>query len=341
MKTYLITGGAGFIGCNYAARLLQRGERVIIYDNLSRSGAQANVDWLQSGPVGGGLDFLGADVRDYETLCAAVHSADVVVHLAAQVAVTSSLLNPREDFAINALGTLNVLEAARSSTHPPIVIYASTNKVYGDINNVEVIGEATRYRFASLPKGIDEEQPLDFHSPYGCSKGSADQYVRDYQRIYGLPTVVLRQSCIYGPRQHGIADQGWVAWFMIAALRGEPISIYGDGKQVRDLLHIDDLLDVYDLVVSRIDVAAGQVFNVGGGASRSLSVWAEFGPRLEALVGRQLPVHWRSWRQGDQRVYISDLRKLETLLGWQPKIDLDTGLAAVFGWIQEHHRESG
>ena len=334
-RHYLITGGAGFIGANYAARLLARGERVTIYDNFSRRGAEVNVRWLQQQARPDALRVVRGDVRDAALLTAVTREADVVVHLAAQVAVTTSVQDPRHDFEVNALGTFNVLEAARLAPTPPIVLYASTNKVYGGMETVAVVEEATRYRYAALPHGVPESQPLDFHSPYGCSKGAGDQYVRDYARIYGLRTVVFRQSCIYGPRQWGIEDQGWVAWFVIAALSGRPITIYGDGKQVRDVLYIDDLLDAYDAAVARIETAAGQVYNIGGGPTRAIAIWAEFGPLLERILGRAIPVTYGPWRPGDQRVFISDIRKAQAELGWAPQVDVETGVRRLVDWVRQ------
>lgn len=296
-RRYLITGGAGFIGSNYAARLINQGHEVIIYDNLSRAGAVRNLEWLRTTFGEDAYRLIVADVRDTQRLIEAVRGVDVVVHLAAQVAVTTSVTDPRSDFEINALGTFNVLEAARLSGKDPVVIYASTNKVYGGMENVAVVEGDTRWYYQDLPEGCPETQPLDFHSPYGCSKGCGDQYVRDYARIYGLPTVVMRQSCIYGPRQFGVEDQGWVAWFVIAALLKRRLTIYGDGKQVRDLLFIDDLLDAYDAAIERIDAVAGQIFNIGGGPQNSVSIWREFGPLLERLVGFSIPLTLESGAQ--------------------------------------------
>lgn len=333
-RVFLVTGGAGFIGSNYVNRLLSRGEQVIIYDNLSRAGAPRNLRWLEETSGANAFRLVVGDVRDAESLATWTHQADVVIHLASQVAVTTSVLNPREDFEVNALGTLNVLEAARLSGRRPIILYASTNKVYGGMENLEVVEDQTCYRYASLPQGISEVEPLDFHSPYGCSKGAGDQYMHDYHRIYGLPTVVLRQSCIYGPRQFGIEDQGWVAWFVIAAVSGRPITIYGDGKQVRDLLYVDDLLDAYDAVLENIDQAAGKIYNLGGGVKNSISVWQEFGPLLEKLVGRSLPVVRRQWRPGDQRVFIADIRKARQELGWVPQVSVEEGVGRLVKWVQ-------
>lgn len=333
---YLVTGGAGFIGANYVARLISRGETVVVYDNLSRQGAARNLAWLQATLGAQTFTFIRGDVRDAELLVATARDADVIVHLASQVAVTTSVQDPRTDFECNALGTFNVLEAARLSRRQPIVLYASTNKVYGGMEQLRVAELETRYAYCDYPQGIPETYPLDFHSPYGCSKGAGDQYVRDYARIYGLPTVVFRQSCIYGPRQFGVEDQGWVAWFLIAALLGKPITIYGNGKQVRDVLFITDLLDVYDAAVAHIDRAAGQVYNIGGGPARQLSVWREFEPLLRRLLGRDLAVSWGAWRPGDQRIYVSDIRKAAQDLGWQPRLGVEEGITRLFAWVVEN-----
>ena len=332
-RRYLITGGAGFIGANYAHRLLSRGEAVVIYDDLSRHGTEANLEWLQAGHGEQAIEPVIADVRDAAALAEAARGVDVIVHLAAQVAVTTSVEDPRADFEVNALGTFNALEAARQFSNPPVFLYASTNKVYGGMEDTVVVEESTRYRYRDLPDGVPESQALDFHSPYGCSKGAGDQYVRDYAHIYGLPTVVFRQSCVYGPRQMGVEDQGWVAWFVIAAVMGKPITIYGDGKQVRDMLYVDDLLDLYDLAAGRVDVAAGQVYNVGGGPAHTLSVWAEFGPLLERILGRPIPVVHGGWRPGDQRVYVSDVGKARRELGWEPHVGVEEGVERLHQWV--------
>ena len=331
----LITGGAGFIGSNYAARVIQTGNDLIIYDNLSRKGAAENLGWLRS-EFGEAFKFVKGDIRDYELLATTARAADIIVHLAAQVAVTSSVIDPRFDFEVNAQGTFNVLEAARASGRNPIVLYASTNKVYGEMEDVSVVEGKDAYEYADFPDGISESNPLDFHSPYGCSKGTGDQYMRDYHRIYGLRTVVLRQSCIYGPRQFGVEDQGWVAWFIIAAIAGKPITIYGDGKQVRDVLYVDDLLDCYDLAISKIDQSAGQIFNIGGGKSNTLAIWSQFGPILENHLGRKLPVKRDDWRPGDQKIYISDIRKAATELGWKPTVTVDQGIERLYNWVNEN-----
>ncbi|MGD8997937.1 MAG: GDP-mannose 4,6-dehydratase [Anaerolineae bacterium] len=333
MATYLVTGGAGFIGCNYVDRLLVRGDMVVVYDNLSRRGTEANVAWLRERHGDGPLRLVVEDVRNYDALLKATRGVDVVVHLAGQTAVTTSVEDPRSDFEQNALGTLNVLEAARRAGSDPIVLYASTNKVYGEMVQTGVVEQQTRYSYRDQPDGIAEGQPLDFYSPYGCSKGAGDQYVRDYARIYGLPTVVFRQSCIYGPRQMGVEDQGWVAWFIIAAVMGKPITIYGDGKQVRDVLYIDDLLDAYDAAVEQIETTEGEVYNVGGGPEHTMSIWAEFQTLLEELVGRSIAVAYEEWRPGDQRIYVSDIRKAEQALGWKPHVSVKEGVARLYEWI--------
>jgi CDP-paratose 2-epimerase len=335
-KNYFITGGAGFIGSNYVYRLLKRGEAVTIYDNLSRKGAKRNLEWLREVFGKKAFQLVVGDVREAAKLAASARQAEVLVHLAAQVAVTTSVTNPREDFEVNALGTFNVVEAARLSGHKPIVLYASTNKVYGEMEDVKVVEDATRWRYADLPQGCAETQPLDFHSPYGCSKGTGDQYMRDYARIYDLPTVVLRQSCIYGPRQFGVEDQGWVAWMIIAAVTGKPLTIYGDGKQIRDVLYVDDLLDAYDAAVARIDQVKGGVYNLGGGPANTMSIWTEFGPLLEKLLGKPIPVGGGDWRPGDQKVFVADIRKAERELGWKPKVGVEQGVKALFEWVKQN-----
>ncbi len=335
-KKYFITGGAGFIGSNYVHRLLKRGEQVTIYDNFARAGAPRNLAWLKQKFGESAFEVIAGDVRDASRITASVRGADVIVHLAGQVAVTTSVTNPRDDFESNALGTFNVLEAARASGRNPIFIYASTNKVYGSMEDVALFEEPTRWRYKDLAQGCPETQPLDFHSPYGCSKGAGDQYVRDYARMYDLPSVVFRQSCIYGTRQFGIEDQGWVAWFIIAAVTGKPITIYGDGKQARDILFVDDLLNAYDLAVEKNDVARGQVYNLGGGAQNVMSIWAEFQPRLEKLLGKPVAVARGDWRPGDQRVFYADIQKAQKELGWKPAINVEAGVQKLFEWVMEN-----
>ena len=335
-RNYLITGGAGFIGSNYVHKLLERGEKVTIYDNLSRSGAPRNIAWLEETFGKNAFQLIVGDVRSADKMAEAAREADIIVHLAGQVAVTTSVTNPRDDFEANALGTFNALEAARLSGRDPIFLYASTNKVYGGMEDVKLVEDRTRWRYAELEYGCAETQPLDFHSPYGCSKGTGDQYVRDYARIYGLRSVVFRQSCIYGQRQFGIEDQGWLAWMIIAAITGRKITIYGDGKQVRDVLNVSDLLNAYDAAADKIDIARGQVYNMGGGTRNILAIWAEFGPILEKLLGKKIEVARDNWRPGDQRVFYADYRKAKNDLGWEPKIDLETGIEMLFQWVQEN-----
>jgi len=332
---YIVTGGAGFIGSNTVWRLLADGHRVVVIDNLSRPGSARNLEWLRQ--ASGDLVFVCQDVRDFEGLRRAIQphrQADVVLHFAAQVAVTTSVVDPRLDFEVNALGTFNLLEALRAEGMSPVVLFTSSNKVYGELSHLRVEETPTRYRCVDLPDGVDESTPLDFHSPYGCSKGTADQYVHDYARIYGMRTIVFRNSCIYGTRQFGVEDQGWVAWFVIAAQRGAPITIYGDGKQVRDVLFIDDLVDAMLAAVARPDVSAGQIYNIGGGPTRTVSVWTEFGPMLEAHLGRAIAVRHEAWRPGDQKVFVSDIRKAQRQLGWQPRIDVAEGVRRLFEWVR-------
>jgi len=332
-RNYFITGGAGFIGSNYVHRLVQRGENVTVYDNLSRAGAPKNIAWLEKTFGKDAFRLIIGDLRDADLLRESARDADVIVHLAGQVAVTTSVIEPRADFEANALGTFNALEAARLSGKNPIFIYSSTNKVYGGMEDVELVEEATRWLYKDLRNGATEEQPLDFHSPYGCSKGAGDQYVRDYARIYGLRSVVFRQSAIYGTRQFGVEDQGWMAWFVIAAVLGRPITIYGDGKQVRDMLWVEDLNEAYDLAVEKIDAVKGQVFNMGGGVQNTISVWTEFAPKLEQLLGEKIEFARGDWRPGDQRVFYADVRKAEKVLGWKPKTNIDDGIRMLFEWV--------
>ena len=335
----LVTGGAGFIGCNLAATLVARGWRVTVLDDLSRPGSEGNLGWLRS-RTDGSIDFVAGDVRDARTVERAVAGAEVVFHLAGQTAVTSSVQDPRGDFEANALGTLNVLEAARRSRREPAVLYASTNKVYGALAKLEVVEEETRYRFRDLPHGVDETHPLELRSPYACSKGVADQYALDYHRIYGVPTVVFRQSCVYGPRQLGSEEQGWVAWIVGRAVEGRPVSIFGTGKQVRDLLHVEDLVDAYLLAADAIDRTAGRAYNIGGGASRTLSIWAELEPLLARQLGTALlQPAFEAARPGDQRVFFCDTRRAATEFGWEPRIGVEEGLAMLVAAARDRRRE--
>jgi CDP-paratose 2-epimerase len=324
----LVTGGVGFIGTNLSDRLLRDGHEVAVFDNMSRAGVQRNLDWLKA-QHGDRMRFVEGDVRDSSAVEKAMKGAEVVFHLAAQVAVTTSVVNPREDFSVNAQGTLNVLEAARQLKPMPVVLYTSTNKVYGGLEHVRVSERPTRYEFAGLLNGVPETCPLDFHSPYGCSKGAADQYVHDYHRIYGLPSIVFRMSCIYGPHQFGNEDQGWVAHFALTALRDGRLTIYGDGKQVRDVLYVDDLVELMIRAVTRKQESAGQIYNVGGGPSHTISIWAEFSEVLSKLVGKLPAVDHGDFRPGDQCIYVSDIRKAQEQFGWSPQVGLVEGLSRM------------
>lgn len=330
----LITGGCGFIGSNLAAHCLKQGAPVTVYDNLSRAGSSKNADWLKATGYSR-LRIVNGDIRDFSALRQAMAEADVVFHLAAQVAVTTSIERPREDFEINAWGGLNVLEAARQSGRNPILIYTSTNKIYGAMANLRLINGRARLRAADYPHGIPEEFPLDLHSPYGCSKGTCDQYVRDYARIYGLRTVVFRQSCIYGPRQFGMEDQGWVAHFAISALLGHPITIYGDGRQVRDLLHIRDLIAAFESAVENIETCQGQAYNIGGGPQNSASL-LEVAALLEEVLGKPIALRFGDWRPGDQKFYVSDVRQAQRDLGWEPRLSPREGIAELCSWISRN-----
>ncbi|HET8748155.1 MAG TPA: SDR family NAD(P)-dependent oxidoreductase [Ramlibacter sp.] len=334
--TTLVTGGAGFIGSNLAHRLLSAGRRVRVLDNLSRPGVEQNLQWLRQ-QHGDLLEFVRADVRDATAVAEAVAGVQQVFHFAAQVAVTTSLENPQEDFAVNAIGTLNVLEAARARPVPPAVLMTSTNKVYGGLEDLQLSVQGQRYlpveaRVAA--RGIGEDRPLDFHSPYGCSKGTADQYVIDYARSYGMTTLVFRMSCIYGPRQFGTEDQGWVAHFILRALRGERITLYGDGMQVRDVLFVDDLVDAFLLAEQHAPRLKGRAFNMGGGPGNAISL-QDLLDRIEQLHGERPPVALDAWRTGDQRYYVSDTRAFQHETGWKAKVAAEAGIARLYEWLAE------
>jgi CDP-paratose 2-epimerase len=331
MKTILITGGAGFIGTNAAARFGHKGWHVIVLDNLSRRGAKLNIRWLRSRVK---FAFHKLDIRDAERVDTAVSSTrpDVVLHLAAQVAVTRSLIDPRSDFSVNALGTLNVLESVRTKAPNACFLLASTNKVYGRLGAVAFAERAGRYELPALPFGVSEAQPLDFCAPYGCSKGAADQYALDFYASYGLRTAVFRQSCIYGSRQFGTEDQGWVAWFLMAALLGKPVTIYGDGKQVRDVLHVDDLIDLYEMAAASPDLCAGGAFNVGGGPANTLSV-NELATFIQSDLALPLEIRCAAWRTGDQPVFVSDISRISALFGWRPRVNVRSGLTRLYKWM--------
>ncbi len=330
----LVTGGAGFIGANVADYYLGKGQPVTIYDNFSRPGSRVNLAWLRE-RWGDDLGVIEGDVRTVDPrLAGAVEQSAVVFHLAAQVAVTTSVSDPRDDFDTNALGTFNVLEAVRRSAARPAVVYSSTNKVYGRMDDVAVVEQDARYAYRDLAHGVPETRALDFYSPYGCSKGTGDQYVIDYARIFGLRTLVFRQSCIYGPHQFGMEDQGWLAWFTIRALQQRPVTIFGDGKQVRDVLWIEDLLAAYDAALDRIDQLSGRAYNIGGGPGATLSLLELLG-LLEQRLGRPVARRFDDWRPGDQRVFISDIRKATADFGWTPRVLPEEGVGRLAEWLAD------
>lgn len=342
----IITGVAGFIGGHAAMHFLGRGDTVIGVDNLSRRGNSENLQWLRrqaqasTNTSGGSFQFVAADIRsqiDMDRLFAQNQDADAVLHLAGQVAVTTSVVNPRMDFEANALGTLNVLEGVRQNCPQAAVLYASTNKVYGGMEQIVITEKEGRYAYQDLPGGMPETTPLDFHSPYGCSKGAGDQYVRDYARIYGLKTVVFRQSCIYGTRQFGIEDQGWVAWFTIATILGKPITLYGDGKQVRDVLWVEDLIRLYQSALDQIEVASGKVYNAGGGPDFTMSL-LELLEFLSKLKGERVTTTAADWRPGDQRVFVADIAKVKAELGWSPSVSPEQGVRRLWEWTHPNRQ---
>ncbi len=334
MARVLVTGGAGFIGSRYVRRAVRRGDDVIVLDNLWRPGSLVRLEDLRADLGATTWTFVRGSVTDAALVAECCDRCDVVVHLAGQVAVTDSIVNPRLDFEVNALGTLNVLEALRTRASGAVLIHASTNKVYGSLSHHRISEQPTRYAFADLPHGVGEREPLDPQTPYACSNAAADQYVRDYARLYGVRGVVFRQSCIYGPGQFGSEDQGWVAWLLRAALRQERIGVFGDGKQVRDLLHVDDLLDAFDAAIARANRVAGEAFNVGGGMGASLSVWCEFGDLLAELTGCEPAVEYHPWRPSDQRIYVSDIRRAQTALDWRPAMGVRDGLRDLCDWLK-------
>jgi CDP-paratose 2-epimerase len=341
-RPVLVTGGCGFIGCNLADRLAGRGDRVLVLDNLARAGVRENAQWLKS-RHGDRVAITVADIRDPIPVIDAVREARAVLHLAAQVAVTDSVTDPAADFEINARGTLNVLEAVRLHNGAAPVIFASTNKVYGRlIEDGEIALSGRRYVPASdlLAGGISENAPLDFYSPYGCSKGTADQYVHDYGRVFGLKTVVMRMSCIYGPRQFGTEDQGWIAHFLLSAIRGTPLTIYGDGKQVRDALHVSDAAAAWLAALDQIALARGRVFNLGGGPANAISL-LELIDRVTELTGRNVTYRFANWRPGDQPWYVTDTRALSDALGWTPQLSLAEGLRSLHGWLDGRFGSQG
>ena len=334
-RPVLITGGAGFIGSNLADRLAGEGHEIIVYDALSRPGVERNLAWLRQ-RHGGKITHVAGDVRDEDELVRAAADVQAAFHFAAQVAVTTSLVDPREDFEINVKGTINLLDAIRVRREPVPVIFASTNKVYGDLADIEFDTLHDRYEpksFASR-RGIDENRPLDFHTPYGCSKGAADQYVLDYARSFGVPTAVFRMSCIYGQRQMGTEDQGWVAHFLIRALEGKPITIYGDGRQVRDILDVADAVNAYIRALENINRVQGRAFNLGGGPQNAISLLGLI-DEMRAITRREIDVRFEDWRQGDQRWFVADTTAarnaldLPTARGWRD------GVARLAEWLAE------
>jgi CDP-paratose 2-epimerase len=334
-RNILITGGCGFIGTNAALSFAKAGNLVTLVDNFSRPGSEANADYLRSQGV---TDIITLDVADGDEPLRKLlddRDIDAVIHAAAQVAVTSSVTDPVHDFRMNALGTLHVLEAARNAKKRPFVLFTSTNKVYGGMEAVALEENAQRYAYRDLTHGVPESLTLDFHSPYGCSKGAADQYTRDYARIYGIPTAVFRQSCIYGKHQFGIVDQGWLAFLTMQAVFDRPITVYGDGKQVRDVLFVDDLVRCMEAAIDNPQMSAGEIFNIGGGPANTLSL-LEFLAFLEKRLGKKLNVSFSDWRPGDQKVYVSDVRKVQERLAWQPTTAFEEGFETMHAWIEEN-----
>lgn len=329
----LITGGGGFIGTNVAKRLLQEGRRVRIFDSLARPGVERNVEWLCR-EYGERVELQIEDIRNPWAVHEAVLRAEEVYHFAAQVAVTSSAERPREDFEVNARGTLNVLEAMRKRSDPPPLLFTSTNKVYGSLDDLQLELNGTAYRQvgAEYAGGIGIERPLDFKSPYGCSKGAADQYVLDYSGMYDLPTVVFRMSCIYGPHQFGTEDQGWIAHFLLRALGDQTITIYGDGKQVRDVLFVEDLVDAMRAAMEDLPRLSGRAFNVGGGPDRAVSLVEVLG-MINEIHGSLPDVEFEDWRPSDQRYYVSDTSELEKESGWHAQVDVREGLERLYSWM--------
>lgn len=335
----LITGGAGFIGANLAHRLLASGRDVLVFDNLSRPGVQRNLEWLRAQHPERLAVELG-DVRDRFALRAALRNVSEVYHLAAQVAVTSSLADPAADFEINARGTLNLLEQLRACPNPPSLMFTSTNKVYGDLSDIELVRGTQRYEpfDHAIRRGVSERRPLSFHSPYGCSKGAADQYVLDYARVFGLRATVFRMSCIYGPRQFGTEDQGWVAHFVIRALAGHTVVIYGDGMQVRDILYIDDLLNALITAQENIGAISGRAFNIGGGPDNTVSL-LELIDIISELNGARPRLRFEPWRPADQRYYVSDTRAFSSVTGWRADTGVRAGVCRLHSWLSQARPE--
>jgi CDP-paratose 2-epimerase len=331
-----ILGGAGFLGANLAAHLVRTGHRVRIYDDLSRAGVERNLHWLR-GAYGDRTEAVIADIRDRDRLRPALAGTSAVFHFAGQTAVTTSLVDPRTDFEINASGTLEVLEALRAQPAPPPLVYTSTNKVYGTLPDLYLISQGERWRpvdDAIHARGIDERRRIEPRTPYGCSKAAAEQYVLDYAHGFGLATAVFRMSCIYGPHQLGTEDQGWIAHFLLRALEGAPITIYGDGRQVRDVLYVDDLVDAFMRAWGQIDLVGGCAFNIGGGPRNTLSL-LELIDAIARLCGRRPELRFADWRAGDQRYYVSDTSAFTAATGWRPTVSPRAGVEALHRWLVE------
>jgi CDP-paratose 2-epimerase len=330
----LITGGAGFIGSNVARIFGRQRWHISILDNLSRKGSVDNLEWLRHTTI---FDFIQIDIRNSDLIDTLIASGrfDVIIHLAGQVAVTTSLDQPRMDLEVNTLGTFNILEAIRQHSPETTLLNASTNKVYGKLRNFSIRECEKRYCFSDSQLAVNEEEPMDFHSPYGCSKGAAEQYVLDYSRIYRIKAVNFRQSCVYGERQFGVEDQGWAAWFLIAHLSGKPITVFGNGKQVRDMLHVNDLVDAYRAAIVNISTVSGETFNIGGGPENTLSL-LEYFEFLEDFSGREVLYSLSESRPGDQKVYISDIGRAKSKLSWSPSIDLTNGLRRLYDWVVQN-----
>jgi CDP-paratose 2-epimerase len=342
----LVTGGAGFVGSHVAESHAKRGNDVIVFDNLSREHLlgkgykNANYNWNHLARYNN-IKLIKGDVTNFEELKEASKDVNAIIHTAAQTAVTTSLTEPKTDFMINTLGTFNVLEAARKFCSNPAIIFCSTNKVYGNnVNGINVMEKETRYAFEDKFKnGVPETFPIDLceHTPYGCSKLAGDLYTQDYAKIYGLKTAVFRMSCIYGTRQFGVEDQGWVAWFTIATITGKPITIYGDGKQVRDILYVTDLVNAFDNFLQRKNQLSGEVFNMGGGPENTISL-LELLDMLEQLTGKRSKITFSNWRPSDQKVYVSNISKAKEKLRWSPKVSPKEGVEKLVNWILENKR---
>lgn len=335
-KKILITGGVGFIGTNAAINFIKKGWNVSIVDNLSKIGTDNNLRHLKQNYL---FKFHKIDIRNTNKIDQLFkrNSYDMVLHLAGQVAVTKSIKVPKDDFEINALGTINILEALRKHNNKAFFLNASTNKVYGKMDNAKLSVKKKKYQYKDFSKGIDESFPVDFHSPYGCSKGSAEQYVVDYARVYGLKTTSFRQSCIYGVHQYGIEDHGWISWFIIALILKKPFKIFGNGKQVRDILYIDDLIKAYFLAYKNRQKISGEVFNIGGGPSNAISILELF-DRL-SLYKKDFDkkkLNFSKWRVGDQKIFISNNNKAKKILNWEPEHSISQGIDKIFNWINKN-----